>query len=152
MCLMRGMFFKFPCNMFVLYSESNYEWILWKFGFIKYLPPHLLPPSKDNQKQICFCYLFVLLCFVSGHIVLEGRQEIVSPIGSLTWDIKGKSKINLSEDHWVILFFTMFRDIIDYAIPNSKSPLKTTHIACNSGNKSALGWELLVLSQTQPFW
>lgn len=111
MCLMKVLFFKFPYDMFVLYSESNCEWILWKFGFPK-CPP--LPPSKDNQKQICFCYLFVLLCFVfqSGHIVLEGRQEIVSPIGSLTWDIKAKPQINLSKDHWIISFFTMFRDII----------------------------------------
>lgn len=63
-------------------------------------PPPLPYPYKTiNLKQSHFYYLFALLCFVftSGHIIIEGGQEIVFPIGSLMRNIKGKSQINLVE-------------------------------------------------------
>lgn len=70
MCLMKGLFFTqnpIVNGYYVSLASPN-------------AAPPPLQPFKDNQKQIYFCYLFVLLCFVfqSGHIVLKGRQEIVS--------------------------------------------------------------------------
>lgn len=88
-----------------------------------------LPQDKQSETKP-FCYLFVLLCFVftSGHVAPEGRQEIVSPIGSLRLDIKGKSPNQFqSKDHWVISFFTMCRAVIKIVPYQIINPSWKTH-------------------------